>query len=71
MMVLNNELKKLINEGASLDTITQKSYQNGLQPLRLAGAKKIAEGITTFEEVIRVVPMASYQPLTNSRHSHA
>ena len=57
IMVLNNELKRLISEGANLNTLTQKAYQDGLQPLRLAGAKKVAEGITTFEEILKVVPL--------------
>lgn len=57
IMVLNNETKKMIGEGASLNALTQKAYQDGLQPLRLAGAKKILEGVTTFEEVLRVVPL--------------
>lgn len=57
IMVLNNETKRLISEGADLTTLTQKAYQDGLQPLRLAGVKKIAEGVTSFEEVMRVVPL--------------
>lgn len=57
IMVLNNETKKLIAEGATLNALTQKAYQDGLQPLRVAGAKKVAEGITSFEEVMRVVPL--------------
>ncbi len=57
IMVLNNETKKLIAEGANLNTLTQKAYQDGLQPLRVAGAKKVAQGLTDFEEVMRVVPL--------------
>lgn len=57
IMVLNNDLKRMISEGADLNTLTQKAYLDGLQPLRLAGAKKIAEGVTSFEEVLRVVPL--------------
>ncbi|ELA08616.1 type II secretion system protein [Moraxella macacae 0408225] len=57
IMRLNNDLKRLIGEGANLTTITQKAYQDGLQPLRLAGAKKVSEGLTTFEEVLKVVPL--------------
>ena len=56
-MVLNQDTKRLISEGASLNALTQKAYQDGLQPLRLAGARKIAEGVTSFEEVVRVVPL--------------
>lgn len=57
IMVLNNETKKLISEGATLNALTQRAYQDGLQPLRVAGARKVAEGITSFEEVMRVVPL--------------
>lgn len=57
IMVLNQDTKRLISEGASLNALTQKAYQDGLQPLRLAGARKIAEGVTSFEEVVRVVPL--------------
>lgn len=59
IMVLNTETKKLIAEGATLNALTQKAYQDGLQPLRVAGAKKVAEGLTSFEEVMRVVPLSS------------
>lgn len=57
MMPISHELKRLIGQGASLDQLRQQAYQEGLQPLRLAGAKRIAEGITSFDEVLRVVPL--------------
>ncbi len=58
IMLLNNELKRMISDGEPLNVLTQKAYQEGLQPLRIAGARKIAEGMTTFEEVMRVVPLS-------------
>ncbi len=57
MMPLSHDLKRLVGQGATLDQIRQTAYQEGLQPLRLAGAKRIAEGVTSFEEVMRVVPL--------------
>jgi general secretion pathway protein E len=33
-----------------------QSTQDGLRPLRLAGAMKVAEGVTTIEEVLRCTP---------------
>lgn len=57
MMPLSHELKRLVGQDASLDQIRQTAYKEGLQPLRLAGAKRIAEGLTSFEEVMRVVPL--------------
>lgn len=57
IMPLSNELKKLVAADASLDTIKQQAYREGVQPLRLSGAKRISEGVTTLEEVMRVVPL--------------
>ncbi|KAA8735103.1 type II/IV secretion system protein [Acinetobacter qingfengensis] len=57
MMPTSQELKHLLGQKASLDQIRQQAYQEGLQPLRLSGAKRIADGLTSFEEVLRVVPI--------------
>lgn len=58
IMPMSTELKKLVANDAKLDEIRQEAYREGLQPLRLAGAKRIVEGMTTMEEVMRVVPLA-------------
>ena len=57
IMPLSNELKKLVAADASLDVLKQQAYREGVQPLRLSGAKRISEGLTTIEEVMRVVPL--------------
>lgn len=57
LMPVSHELKRLLTDNASLQKIRQQSYQEGMQPLRLAGARRIAEGLTSFEEVMRVVPL--------------
>jgi general secretion pathway protein E len=33
-----------------------QAIQDGLRPLRLAGAMKVAEGVTTLDEVLRATP---------------
>lgn len=57
IMPLSNDLKKLVAQDASLDDLKRQAYQEGVLPLRLVGAKRILEGITTMEEVLRVVPL--------------
>ncbi|WP_201534258.1 GspE/PulE family protein [Psychrobacter immobilis] len=57
IMPLSNELKKLVAADTSLDSLKQQAYREGVQPLRLSGAKRISEGLTTIEEVMRVVPL--------------
>lgn len=58
MMPLSMDLKRLIGQNVALDQIRQQAYQEGILPLRLSGAKRIAEGLTSFEEVLRVVPLS-------------
>ena len=57
IMPMTNELKRLIAQGASLDDLKREAYREGVLPLRIEGAKRISQGITTLEEVLRVVPL--------------
>jgi len=38
-------------------TLRRQAVKDGMRPLRLAGAMKIAEGVTTIEEVLRSTPL--------------
>jgi general secretion pathway protein E len=57
IMLMSNDLKRLLNDGAPLTELKKQAYREGLLPLRLAGAQKVAQGLTTIEEVLRVVPL--------------
>jgi general secretion pathway protein E len=57
IMLMSHELKKIITDGAPLGEIRKQAYKEGLLPLRLSGAQKIAQGQTTIEEVLRVAPL--------------
>lgn len=48
------EIKDLIEHGASTMEIKQLAVKQGMQTLRMAGLVKAKEGITSFEEVLRV-----------------
>ena len=37
--------------------LTQAAYKGGMRPLRVSGAAKIAQGLTTFEEVLKSAPL--------------
>lgn len=54
VMVLSDTLKSLILSDANTDIIRQQAYKEGMHSLRLSGAQKIAKGLTTVEEVLRV-----------------
>jgi general secretion pathway protein E len=36
--------------------LRKQGMKGGMRPLRLAGAMKVAEGLTTVEEVLRTTP---------------
>jgi general secretion pathway protein E len=57
IMLMSNELRRIVSAGGSLNDIKKEAYKEGLLPLRLSGAQKIAAGLTTIEEVMRVAPL--------------
>lgn len=54
VMLIKDELKELILEGASTSEIKKAAIRLGMKTLRMSGITKIAEGVTTIEEVLRV-----------------
>lgn len=58
IMPMTHDLKKLVADDAKLDELRRQAYREGVKPLRLAGAKRVIEGLTTIEEVMRVVPLS-------------
>lgn len=56
MLSISNELRRLVASVAHPGLIKEQAIKDGLKPLKLAGAQKIAAGLTTLEEVMKVVP---------------
>ncbi|MBU3846618.1 MAG: GspE/PulE family protein [Candidatus Acinetobacter avistercoris] len=56
-MPVTLESKQKISANASLNDLREQAKKEGIEPLRIAGARKVIEGMTTLEEVLRVVPL--------------
>ena len=56
MMPLSDELKQEINDDLDLVKFRKSALRQGMKPLNLAGAQKVARGLTTIEEVLKVAP---------------
>ncbi|WP_077033870.1 GspE/PulE family protein [Pelomonas sp. KK5] len=56
LMSVNEAVKKHLHPVPDLAALRRQAAQEGLRPLRLAGAMKVAEGVTTLEEVLRNTP---------------
>jgi type IV pilus assembly protein PilB len=54
VMPIKDELKELILEGASTAEIKKAAIRLGMKTLRMSGVTKVAEGVTTIEEIMRV-----------------
>ncbi len=56
MLPLSAEMKKLVVRDAELARIKTLARHEGMKPLRLSGAEKVAAGLTTAEEIIKITP---------------
>lgn len=56
MFSVSADLKKLIKPETDLEQLRLQAYREGMQPLMVNGAEKIAAGITTIEELMKVAP---------------
>ena len=54
VMVFDEVLKDLVLQGCSTAELKSEAIRRGMQSLRMAGLKKIGEGITSMAEVLRV-----------------
>jgi len=62
MMVMSPSLRDLVTPEIDGGRFRAQAVREGMMPLRLAGARQIAAGTTTLEEVARSTPPASGEP---------
>ncbi|WP_313473663.1 GspE/PulE family protein [Stutzerimonas kunmingensis] len=58
IMLLNDAIKPLITADTDIVALRRQAFKDGMRSLRLSGAQKIAAGLTTLEEVLRVTPQS-------------
>jgi general secretion pathway protein E len=56
MMLISEPLKKEIGKDFDLARFRRSAIKQGMRPLNLAGAQKVAKGVTTIGEVLKVAP---------------
>jgi general secretion pathway protein E len=57
IMQITRDIKRLITENTDVAALTQAAYKAGMRPLRVSGALKVSQGMTTFEEVLKSAPL--------------
>jgi type IV pilus assembly protein PilB len=53
VMAMSEPLRDLIINGASVTEMRKQAVSEGMSTLRMSGLNKVAEGVTTLEEVVR------------------
>ena len=56
LVTMSEATRELVTSSADLEQIRRQGMKEGMRPLRVAGAQKVAAGVTTIAEVLRVAP---------------
>ncbi len=57
-LICTRGVKEIVAAGADLGKIRDQAFRDGMKPLRISGAMKVAAGFTTMEEVLKNAPPA-------------
>jgi general secretion pathway protein E len=57
LLTVSEALKQQVHTSPSMDALRRQAVQDGMRPLRLAGALRVAEGVTTLQEVMASTPL--------------
>jgi general secretion pathway protein E len=58
ILLMSPELRKLINAETDIAALREQANREGMKPLRISGALKVAAGQTTLDEVMKTSPPA-------------
>ncbi len=56
LLTVSDAFKAKVTADPSIDTLRRQAIADGMRPLRLAGALRVAEGLTVIEEVLTSTP---------------
>jgi general secretion pathway protein E len=59
LLVMDDQFRALMGTEADISVLRKAAVRHGMRPLRLDGAQKVSQGITTINEVLKVTPGAS------------
>lgn len=54
VLEVTKEIRKLVNEKADADVVAQAAMKEGMRTILMDGFSKVAQGLTTLEEILRV-----------------
>jgi len=61
IMLLSEIIKEQLNDQFNTNDIRRQAIKEGMHSLRLSGANKVAKGLTTIDEILRVTPASLHK----------
>ena len=59
LLMVTEAFKEKVSKEPNIDALRRQAVTDGMRPLRLGGALKVAEGLTTIEEILASTPPMS------------
>lgn len=56
LLQMTPTLKEKITNSADIESVRKQAYRDGMRPLRISGLAKVAQGLTSYEEILKVSP---------------
>lgn len=56
ILIMDSKIRENVSAHANLDLLREIALKSGMRALKISGAQKIADGLTTLEEVYSVLP---------------
>jgi general secretion pathway protein E len=56
LMVMTEDARRAVHPHLDVAELRRQAVKDGMRPLRLAGTMRVAEGVTTLDEVLRATP---------------
>jgi len=56
LLQMSPAVKSIITADTQLEDLRRQAYKDGMRPLRVSGLGKVAQGRTSYEEVLKVTP---------------
>ena len=56
LLQMTPNVKSMISPETPLEDLRKQAYKDGMRPLRVSGLNKVAQGRTSYEEILKVTP---------------
>jgi len=56
LLPMSPKVKEMVTPNVHLEDLRKQAYSDGMRPMRLSGLNKVAQGKTSYDEILKVTP---------------